>query len=146
MWLSSSQAAGERKRIKGHLEIVPLLLSLFWQNWWEEKGTVGIFVPSVHGQLAPIWRPLLSGWMGCFLAGLNHQGFLLLGGRVEPPFVTPSGPSLASSTSSTRRAALLKCGQNINCGYPWGVRLHMRPNTLLFHILYLIFIYNEHMT
>lgn len=26
--------------MKGHLEIVRLLLSLFWQNWWEEKGTV----------------------------------------------------------------------------------------------------------
>lgn len=104
-----------------------------------EGDSVGSFVPSVHCQLAPIWRPLLSGWMGRFLAGLNHQGFLLLGGRME----VPPPPSLASST---RRAALLKRGQNINCGYPWGVSLHVRPNTLLFHILYLIFIYNEHMT
>lgn len=73
--------------------------------------------------------------------------------RAEPPGLsssrrengapTPHSPSLASST---RRAVWLKHGQNINCGYPWGIRLHVIPNTLFFFIFVLIFIYNEHMT
>lgn len=95
MWLPRSQAVGEGnskdERAFGDsaTPTVPFLAELVGG----EGDSVGSFIPSVYCHLAPIWRPLLSGWMGCFLAGLNHQGFLLLGGRMEVPSVWPAAPA-----------------------------------------------------
>lgn len=67
--------------------------------------------------------------------------------RVEPPGLAaprrmeaPPSPAI-----STRRAALLKRSQNINCSFSWRARVHVISNTLLFYIMYLVFFYNEHM-
>lgn len=52
----------------------------------------------------------------------------------------PPGPAMG-----TRREALPKHGQNINCGDHCGVGSRVIFNTLLLHMLYLTFAYNEHM-
>lgn len=82
---------------------------------------------SSSGALAPptvrIYGHLPAGW--------SYQDSLKPGRRTEAP---------PNAAISTRRAASPKRRQNTNCGYPWGIRLHVSLILFFFNILYLVFI------